>query len=118
MTNIIATIHTRSKQALFCDEMKKDLQKKLGSDCRKCGHRSKLEFAHVKRTKLSGKTGRGKKKRLYDIKNNLHCYILLCKPCHRQFDKDNKYEHPTYRKNGWKHIVRRYDGTHNYGGWR
>ena len=92
----------RSKQALFLDKMKKELQVALGRDCRKCGHRRQLEFAHVKKTKLSGKTGRGKKKRLYDIKNNFGSYILLCKPCHREFDRLHKFEHPVHLSRKYK----------------
>jgi len=86
-------------QSIYLNKLKSKLIKALGSDCRMCGHRRKLEFAHVKRTQLCGKTGRGKCKRLYDIKNNLSSYILLCKrPCHLNFDKDHKFEHVIYNK--------------------
>jgi len=83
-----------SKHGRMVNKLQKELIKLLGRDCRKCGHRSKLEFAHVRKTKLCGKTGRGKQARMYDVKNHLDCYILLCKPCHRQFDKTHKFEHP------------------------
>jgi len=103
--NITATRHVEggkkslTPQSIYLNKLKIKLIKALGSDCRMCGHRVKLEFAHVRRTKLCGKTGRGKCKRLYDVKNNLSSYILLCKrPCHLEFDRIHRFEHPTYRK--------------------
>jgi len=89
---------TLTPQSVYLNKLKIKLQKALGSDCRKCGHRRKLEFAHIKRTTLCGKTGRGKCKRLYDIKNNLGSYILLCHSCHVDFDREHKFEHPRYSK--------------------
>jgi len=98
-----------TKQSIYLNKLKIILQKALGSDCRKCGHRSKLEFAHVKKTKLTGITGRGKCKRLYDIKNNLGSYILLCHGCHRQFDRDHKFTHVTYSRYNRKYHYREED---------
>lgn len=46
----------------------------------------KLQFAHLKPTKLSG-AGRGMSHRLYDVKKNFTSYGLLCEDgCHREFD--------------------------------
>jgi len=99
----LVSYKTLSKQGIYLNKLKIKLIKALGSDCRMCGHRRKLEFAHVRRTKLCGKTGRGKCKRLYDIKNNLSSYILLCKrPCHLEFDRTHKFKHVTYSKYKYK----------------
>ncbi len=46
----------------------------------------KLEFAHTKRTGLNG-WGRGRKERYYDVINHPDSYILLCKECHKLFDR-------------------------------
>ena len=48
----------------------------------------KLEFAHIKPTKLHS-VGRGKKNRVLDIRNNKDKYTLLCHNCHKEFDKEN-----------------------------
>ena len=83
-----------SKHGQGVNKLQKELLKLLGKSCRKCGTKGKLQFAHVRKTKLCGKTGRGKQARMYDVKNNLDCYILLCKSCHREFDRTHKFEHP------------------------
>jgi hypothetical protein len=45
-----------------------------------------LEFAHIQETKLKGK-GRGRKERIWDVIKNPWCYMLMCKDCHKWFDK-------------------------------
>jgi len=103
-------VRTLTPQSIYLNKLKIKLIKALGSDCRMCGHRIKLEFAHVKRTSLCGKTGRGKCKRLYDVKNNLSSYILLCKrPCHLKFDKEHSFEHVTYSRYNRKYHYREED---------
>ena len=59
---------------------KKFLELKIlfGGKCHFCNENYLLEFAHVKETKLTGRS-RGKIKRYYDIKNNIMCYLLTCK---------------------------------------
>jgi len=49
-----------------------------------------LEFAHTKRTGLSG-WGRGRKERYYDVLKHPDCYILFCKECHKLFDRGELY---------------------------
>lgn len=50
------------------------------------GTSKELQFAHIKRTKLTGVRGRGMAARYYDIKKNIFCYTLLCKHCHEGYD--------------------------------
>ena len=63
-----------------------ELRKEFGNRCEFCGYTSGLEFAHIVPTGLMG-MGRGKKKRYYNIVNNKTDYLLLCKDCHRRFDR-------------------------------
>jgi hypothetical protein len=61
----------------------------FGSRCNnpKCMGTHKLEFAHKKETKLSGRGGgRGSYNRVIDVMMNPDCYILLCQKCHDLFD--------------------------------
>lgn len=51
-----------------------------------CGSTSNLEFAHVQPTGLKGE-GRGRKERVYDIRDNPDSYILLCSGCHKALDE-------------------------------
>lgn len=71
---------------------KKDMLKlKLSfkNRCFKCGicqeDIDKLQFAHIKPTKLSGE-GRGLQKRYFDIKHNPDSYFLTCKDNHDIID--------------------------------
>lgn len=50
---------------------------------KKC--RGRLEFSHIKPTKLRGRS-RGRADRYHDIKNNPECYVLRCRRHHRLFD--------------------------------
>ena len=85
----------QDKKRKALNELQQRLQYLLGGKCRGegCHKITKLDFAHVKRTKLCGESGRGKSRRMYDIKKNLTSYILLCKPCHRTFDTKYGYRH-------------------------
>lgn len=67
-----------------------ELRDARGNQCRRCGSRLKLEFAHVKETKLRGRS-RGQMHRYCDIKRNPDAYELLCWNCHREFDKKGGY---------------------------
>jgi DNA-directed RNA polymerase subunit RPC12/RpoP len=67
-----------------------DLREARGNQCRRCGSRVKLEFAHVKPTKVKG-MGRGQQVRYGDIKRNPDAYELLCRDCHRAFDRKGGY---------------------------
>jgi hypothetical protein len=66
------------------------LRDERGNRCRRCGSRVKLEFAHVQATALQGRS-RGSIHRYYDIKKNPGAYELLCRDCHRDFDKRGGY---------------------------
>lgn len=57
-----------------------------GLKCFMCGTTERLEFAHINDTGLNG-LGRGRKERYYDVINNPDDYVLLCKTCHREFDR-------------------------------
>lgn len=56
-----------------------------GSVCLHCESRLDLEFAHTEPTGLCG-NGRGKYRRLRDVRRNPTKYILLCMTCHDLFD--------------------------------
>jgi len=45
-----------------------------------------LEWAHIAETGVGG-LGRGRKERVYDISKHPDRYALMCRPCHRTFDK-------------------------------
>jgi hypothetical protein len=63
------------------------LREERGGKCETCSSAEGLDFAHVKKTKLSGAGGgRGQGERYYDIKNNPESYLLLCKDCHHTVD--------------------------------
>ena len=49
-----------------------------------CDSVEKLEFAHIKPTKLSGR-GRGRNKRYQDFVKNCDCYKILCNECHKAY---------------------------------
>jgi hypothetical protein len=51
--------------------------------CGICGHKQRLEFHHIKSTKLNGE-GRGSSLRAYDIIKHPDCYIPLCYFCHQK----------------------------------
>ncbi len=51
--------------------------------CGICGHHQKLQFHHIKPTKLNGES-RGQNKRFRDIIANPDCYIPLCYFCHQK----------------------------------
>jgi hypothetical protein len=55
--------------------------------CGICGHRQKLQFHHIKPTKLNGES-RGQNKRFRDIVNHPDCYIPLCYFCHQKVTSD------------------------------
>lgn len=57
----------------------------FGSACLHCGKSLNLEFAHTEPTGLCGR-GRGKYRRLRDVRRNPDKYILLCMTCHDLFD--------------------------------
>ena len=67
------------------------LIEEFGGECQNCGeeNRSKLEFAHIKPTKVSG-YGRGSNRRILDVMKNKDKYRLMCNLCHDAFD----YDHP------------------------
>ena len=63
--------------------------KKRGGRCLFCMSKESLEFAHVKKTPLSGiRKGRGRSQEevLKDVRENPASYILLCARCHRNYD--------------------------------
>ena len=58
----------------------------FGPYCQFCGGIEQLEFSHRKPTGLSGRS-RGLIKRYLDVIRNPQCYQVLCKSCHREYDK-------------------------------
>lgn len=64
------------------------LREARGGRCERCHSKRKkvLEFAHIKPTTLNGR-GRGQSRRYLDIKRNPTSYRLLCKACHKLFDR-------------------------------
>lgn len=67
----------------------KKLRALFGDKCVYCGSTENLQFAHIKKTKLSGTDGRGRKERYYDIRNNPKSYVLACKKCHEDLDRNS-----------------------------
>jgi hypothetical protein len=63
-----------------------ELREAFGGKCIFCGGTEKLEFAHIKETGLHG-WSRGKAIRYYDILYHKDSYRLMCKECHKKFDK-------------------------------
>ena len=55
--------------------------------CGICGHRVRIEFHHIKPTKLNG-MNRGSADRAYDIIKHPDCYIPLCYFCHKKVTSD------------------------------
>lgn len=76
-----------------------ELVREYGAKCghRGCGERrhSRLEFAHVKRTGLSGTGPRGRKERMADINAHRSSYTLRCKKHHLS---DFKEQHKRLRR--------------------
>ena len=60
-----------------------------GGCCTLCHSTLSMEFAHIIPTKLDGRE-RGSYKRVFDVKSNLDCYLLLCYSCHDLVDNDFK----------------------------
>ena len=60
----------------------RELKKEFGGKCARCGSKRKLEFAHKRKTPISGKH-RGRKEKYYDIIRHKKSYVLLCFKCHR-----------------------------------
>jgi hypothetical protein len=58
----------------------------FGGKCIFCGNNDDLQFAHIRETEVRG-WGRGKMVRYYDIINHKDDYRLMCKDCHKKFDK-------------------------------
>jgi hypothetical protein len=61
------------------------------SKCVSCGSQMDLQFAHIKKTNLSGRS-RGLVKRYLDITQNPDCYTILCgnhkHSCHILYDNN------------------------------
>lgn len=73
----------------YCDYSYKfrALRRAWGGQCVwwPCGRRSGLQFAHIRPTRLVGRS-RGQKKRYLDIVRNPECYVLLCRDHHALLD--------------------------------
>ena len=80
----------------YVQVLRAELEQALGGQCRDCGQTWGLEFAHLEPTNCVGR-GRGKYKRLKDVRENMDKYTLLCQPCHEAFDGP-LYMNPHYRK--------------------
>ena len=66
--------------------------KKRGGRCLFCSSTERLEFAHVKRTPLSGMSrGRTPSFVFRDLKLNPASYILLCSRCHHAYDSKKSF---------------------------
>jgi len=63
------------------NRLQRQLRKEHGGQCEKKGCRKvrNLEWAHVRATKLSGTSGRGRVNRLTDVKKHPKAYQLRCK---------------------------------------
>lgn len=66
----------------------KQLRAARGNACEcGCGRTERLEFAHLRETKVFGR-GRGRADRYHDIRRNPDAYALLAKVCHQRQETD------------------------------
>ncbi len=63
--------------------------------CGICGHRQKIQFHHIKPTKVNG-IGRGLNVRALDIMKHPDCYIPLCYFCHQKVTSGELSIAPSY----------------------
>ena len=75
----------------------RELRQARGNRCEECNrsqeqakktHKNGLEFAHLITTGVNGR-GRGQAERARDIEAFPTHYKLMCKECHRVWDRDN-----------------------------
>ena len=76
-----------NRQNKWIKQARGALMLEFGGCCQRCGTEDALEFAHAAPTKLNSK-GRGRKERFYDVKRNISAYVLLCRACHKAFDRE------------------------------
>lgn len=74
----------------------RDLRAARGNRCEECGvllqvegNQVNLQFAHITPTGLRGH-GRGRNRRILDIRKNPGSYRLLCLDCHERIDHEEK----------------------------
>lgn len=72
------TTNPKGYMSNYWKQLKKKLHSLYGNRCYFCSATTGLEFAHVLPTKLNGK-GRGRSRRLIDVKHNTDKYLLTCK---------------------------------------
>ena len=65
-----------------------DLRETWGGRCVVDSSTDRLQFAHLKKTELSGTNGRGLPQRVHDIRRHPDRYVLLCQDCHVKLDND------------------------------
>jgi len=75
----------KGKKKFVLKEAMHELRQEFGGCCKRCGSKTKLEFAHLEPTGINGR-GRGGPNRYYNIKKFRHCFILLCRACHLKLD--------------------------------
>lgn len=66
--------------------LKQRAENAVGSCCSFCGSTSRLEFAHIVPTAVSGH-GRGNIHRYRDVLRNPTKYRRLCHDCHTEYDR-------------------------------
>lgn len=73
------------------NRLERQLKKELGNKCsfRGCPRTRGLEFAHKRKTALSGHSGRGRSNRLTDVKKHTSSYMLRC-PQHNKRGRPKK----------------------------
>ncbi len=83
----------------WAKERRHELIREFGGKCqhRGCGERrhSELEFAHTRRTELSGTGPRGRKERMADINAHPGSYTLRC---HKHHTQDFRNQHAAHRR--------------------
>jgi len=65
-----------------------ELIEQFGGKCQKCGSTENLEFAHKESTELDG-SGRGMRRRVYDVIKHPEKYWLACPECHDEYDAEH-----------------------------
>lgn len=78
-----------SKRTLWCRRKRDSLLQSFGGICHSCGSPDNLEFAHKHGYDvLPLGRGRGSYERLKSISEHSEAFLLLCKKCHRFYDRN------------------------------
>lgn len=91
--HVVRTRQTQRPRALpneWAHRLNEALRSRRGNVCEVCGSvdnpTDPHQWAHIAQTSLSGE-GRGYQARIRDVRDNPEKYALMCRSCHREFDR-------------------------------